>query len=190
MYKHYDFYQLTNRDEQVKGISNEELVSFYFRLDSNKDIFRRRIFSIGDLMAKTGGVAKALLIVGMIIAAFFNDRLLKASIIKKIYDWKEEEFDTDPPSNSEKDKPPSEPSDSYNKSSSQLLQKKRRKGLPTRSPDRSDPSSRSKSLSSKDPKNTPKEADLSATQAEISTLKQDTSFIANKGLSVEENTHV
>ena len=69
-------------------LEDGELLKFYFRMEATTRTFTRRVFSIGDWLAKVGGIQKSLMFFGMILAGFFDDKLMKAQVIKKIYNFR------------------------------------------------------------------------------------------------------
>ena len=80
------FYQIsTMRDSVVIEDTDLQIMSIYFRFDSNYDTYYRRIYSIGDLLGQTGGMYSSILLIGAAFVGIFSERLFVSSILRKIY---------------------------------------------------------------------------------------------------------
>ena len=84
--KDITFYQIsTMRDSVVIEDTDLQIMSVYFRFDSNYDTYYRRIYSIGDLLGQTGGMYSSILLIGAAFVGIFSERLFVSSILRKIY---------------------------------------------------------------------------------------------------------
>ena len=80
------FYQIsTMRDSVVIEDTDLQIMSIYFRFDSNYDTYYRRVYSIGDLLGQTGGMYSSILLIGATFVGIFSERLFVSSILRKIY---------------------------------------------------------------------------------------------------------
>ena len=84
--KDSDFYQIQLwKDSIEQEASDGTMVSFYFRFDSNFDIYVRQVYSFWDFLGQVGGLGQSLIIIGAGASILFTRRLFIASVIKKIY---------------------------------------------------------------------------------------------------------
>ena len=80
------FYQVQNTKEQIELEDNDQqIASVYIRLDSQYDIYERRIYSVGELLGQMGGLFQVILMIGVSFVSIFSERLYVSSIIRKIY---------------------------------------------------------------------------------------------------------
>ena len=80
------FYQVSSmRESIVVEESDLQIMSVFFRVDSNYNTYSRRVYSIGDLLGQTGGLYSAIFIFGAIFVGLFSERLFVSSILRKIY---------------------------------------------------------------------------------------------------------
>ena len=81
-----NFYQVNSmRESIVIEEPDLQVMSVFFRFDSNFDTYSRRVYSLGDLFGQTGGLYSAIFLIGAIIVGIFSERLFVSSILSKIY---------------------------------------------------------------------------------------------------------
>ena len=80
------FYQVSSmRESIVIEDTDLQIISVFFRLDSNYDNYSRRVYSFGDLMGQSGGLYSAVFMLGGVFISIFSERLFVSSILHKIY---------------------------------------------------------------------------------------------------------
>eukprot|EP00347_Sterkiella_histriomuscorum_P013287 403365294 len=78
--------------QDAQDLDDSNIAVYYFRLDNSYDIYERRVYGLFDLLGDVGGFKESLLMIGMLLVGFIQDKLLLSSLLKHIYqvDYKSE----------------------------------------------------------------------------------------------------
>ena len=86
------FPQVTNYKtyDDAYDSDDQELIAVYIRYDFRYDIYSRQTYSILVLLGDIGGLQQSLYLLGMIIVSFLSRRIFVSSILRHIYQVKQE----------------------------------------------------------------------------------------------------
>eukprot|EP00347_Sterkiella_histriomuscorum_P013629 403363988 len=86
------FHQVNNQRTYDDSYQDAEgiLISIYLRYDPRYDIYNRQIYSILQLLGDIGGLQGSLYILGFLMINFLSKRILVSSILKQIYQVKDD----------------------------------------------------------------------------------------------------
>eukprot|EP00347_Sterkiella_histriomuscorum_P017330 403349798 len=81
------FYSTVNfREYQDSQAPNDPVIAtYYIRLDNQYEVYERRVYGISDLLGDIGGFKESLIMIGMLMVGFVQEKLFVSSILKHIY---------------------------------------------------------------------------------------------------------
>ncbi len=67
-------------------IGGEEIYALVlFKFEFDYDIYRRRVYTVGELLSDLGGIQQSLFTIGAILVGIFSEKMFYSQIISDIY---------------------------------------------------------------------------------------------------------
>ena len=81
------FYQVKQIEKQLSRVKSEqnEVMTFTLRASRQAQVYERKYFSVVDILSQVGGIKTTLMLAGLGFCAAFQQTLLQASLIRKLF---------------------------------------------------------------------------------------------------------
>ncbi|CDW91852.1 UNKNOWN [Stylonychia lemnae] len=85
--KKKQFHQIVNQKSYDDGYSDDQgyVIALYIRLDSSYSIYRRKVYSVLELLGDLGGLYRSLYMIGILFVGSIAHKLFLCDVMNKIY---------------------------------------------------------------------------------------------------------